>query len=69
MIREWNDGLRHSLFKLATLIQLEGYTDADWAGYKVDQRSTSGFVFSLESGAISWSSKKQPTVALSSIET
>ena len=32
------------------------------------RRSTSGFVFSLGSGAISWSSKKQPTVALSSTE-
>ena len=41
-------------------------TQADWAGYKADRRSTSGFVFSLSNGAISWSSKKQPTVALSS---
>ena len=56
------------LYKSATPIQLEGYTDADWAGYKADRRSTSGFVFSLGSGAISWSSKKQPTVALSSTE-
>ena len=56
------------LYKSATPIRLEGYTDADWAGYKADRRSTSGFVFSLGSGAISWSSKKQPTVALSSTE-
>ena len=49
-------------------IRLEGYTDADWAGYKADRRSTSGFVFSLGIGAISWSSKKQPIVALSSTE-
>ena len=56
------------LHKAAIPIQLDGYTDADWAGYKADRRSTSGFVFSLGIGAISWSSKKQPTVALSSIE-
>ena len=56
------------VYKSNTPIQLEGYTDADWAGYKADRRSTSGFVFSLGSGAISWSSKKQPTVALSSTE-
>ena len=56
------------LYKSATPIQLKGYTDADWAGYKADQRSTSGFVCSLGSGAISWSSKKQPTIALSSTE-
>ena len=43
-----------------------GYTDADWAGLTYDRRSTSGYVFSLGSGAVSWSSKKQPTVALSS---
>ena len=41
-----------------------GYTDADWAGSTYDRRSTSGYVFSLGSGAVSWSSKKQPTVAL-----
>ena len=50
------------------LIQLEGHTDADWAGYRADRRLTSGFVFSLGSGAISWSSKKQSTVALWSTE-
>ena len=54
------------LYKSATPIQLKGYTDADWAGYKADQRSTSGFVCSLGSGAISWSSKKKSIVALSS---
>ena len=41
-----------------------GYTNADWAGLSYDRRSTSGYVFSLGSGAVSWSSKKQPTVAL-----
>ena len=42
--------------------------NADWAGYKLDRQSTSEFVFSLGSGAILRSSKKQPTVALSSTE-
>jgi hypothetical protein len=46
--------------------KLHGYTDANWAGNVSDRRSTSGFMFSFGSGAISWSSKKQPTVALSS---
>ena len=41
-------------------------THMDWAGYKADTRSTSGFVFSHGSGAIFWSSQKQPIVALSS---
>lgn len=51
-----------------SLRALEGYTDADWAGDRDTRRSTSGFLFNLGSGAISWSSKSQPTVALSSCE-
>jgi hypothetical protein len=42
--------------------------DADWASNVSDRRSTSGFMLSFGSGDISWSSKKQPTVALSSTE-
>ena len=56
-------------YKLATPIWLEWYTDVDWAGYKADRRSTSGFVFSLGIEAISWGSKKLPTIALSSTKT
>ena len=56
------------LYKSATLIQLEGYTDVDWANYKADKQSTSRFVFSLGNRAISWSSKKQPIIALSRSE-
>ena len=47
-------------------VKVFGYTDADWAGLSYDKRSTSGYIFSFGSGAASWSSKKQPTVALSS---
>lgn len=47
---------------------LIGYTDSDWAGDKDTRRSTSGYVFSLGSAPISWSSKRQPTVALSTCE-
>jgi len=45
---------------------VHGYIDADWAGSISDMRSTSSFMFSFGSVAITWSSKKQPTVALSS---
>ena len=48
--------------------KLIGYTDSDWAGSIDDRRSTSGYVFQLGSKSISWSSKKQATVALSSSE-
>ena len=61
--------LDYALFyEAGTELQLYGFTDADWAGSVCDRRSTSGFMFSLGSAAITWSSKKQPTVALSSTE-
>ena len=45
----------------------KGFCDSDWGG-SVDRRSTSGYVFTLNGGSISWASRKQPTVALSSTE-
>ncbi len=42
-----------------------GYYDADWGGDLEDRRSTIGFVFMMGGGAISWSSKQQPTITLS----
>ena len=57
---------RGLLYRAGTSVQLVGYTDPDWAGNAANRRSTSGYAFSLGSAAIAWSSKKQPTVALSS---
>ena len=45
-----------------------GYSDADYAGDTDTRRSTTGFVFILNGGAITWSSKLQPTVAVSTTE-
>lgn len=47
---------------------LIAYTDSDYAGDLDDRRSTSGYVFLFGSGAVSWSSKKQPIVSLSTTE-
>ncbi|MCO5592576.1 hypothetical protein L7F22_046579 [Adiantum nelumboides] len=61
--------LDYALFyDVSTKLQLSGFTHADWAGSVCDRRSTNGFMFSLGSAAITWSSKKQPTIALSSTE-
>jgi len=45
-----------------------GYSDADWAGDLNDRRSTSGYLFQMCGTAVSWRSKKQTRVALSTAE-
>ena len=48
--------------------KLVGFTDSDWASSLDDRRSTSGSIFNLGAGAVTWSSKKQATTALSTSE-
>jgi hypothetical protein len=47
---------------------ITGYSDADWGQNRADRRSVSGYAFILGGGLVSWSSKKQSTVALSTME-
>nr|GEV14712.1 zinc finger, CCHC-type [Tanacetum cinerariifolium] len=47
---------------------LEGYSDASWINHVEDLFSTSGWVFPLGGGAISWASKKQTCITRSTIE-
>ena len=61
----WNHGILYSPTKKYDLI---GYTDSDWAGDVETRKSTSGYVFYFRNKIISWSSKKQLIVALSTIE-
>jgi hypothetical protein len=49
-------------------IILTGYCDADWAGDVDGRKSHGGYVFTLGSAAVSWKSKRQSVVALSSCE-
>jgi hypothetical protein len=44
-----------------------GYTDSDWAS-QIHRHSISGFAFFVGNGVVSWSSKKQPIITLSSTE-
>jgi len=39
-----------------------GYSDANWAGDSEDKKSITGYLFITQGDAISWNSKKQPTV-------
>lgn len=48
--------------------ELNGYVDADWAGDIRDRKSTTGYIFKMFDCPISWSSKKQLCVSLSSAE-
>jgi hypothetical protein len=48
--------------------ELEGYSDSDWCGDRLDRKSTSGYLFKFNGAAISWCTKKQPVTALSSCE-
>ena len=47
---------------------LVGYADADWGLNVDDRKSYTGYVFHLANAAVSWESRKQKTVALSSTE-
>ena len=60
--------IRDSWYSGNSDFKLFGYCDSDWAGCVDGRKSTSGHVFSIGSEAISWSSKKQEVVALSSPE-
>lgn len=48
--------------------EISGYSDSDWAGNVDKRRSCTGYVFQLSNGAISCSSRRQSTVALSSTD-
>jgi transposase InsO family protein len=47
---------------------LIGYADADYASNLIDRKSTTGYIFLFNGGIISYSSRKQPTVATSTME-
>lgn len=47
---------------------VKGYLDSNWVGDKESQKSISEFIFILKNGPVSWCSKKQSIVALSSIK-
>ena len=56
------------LFKPASLVTLEGYSDSDWATNIDDRKSISGICVFLGGNLITWSSRKQKAVARYSTE-
>ncbi|CAJ2630366.1 unnamed protein product, partial [Trifolium pratense] len=60
-----NVDLNLNLNKISTSVYslfpavLEGYSDADWNTLSDDSKATSGFIFNIAGGAVSWKSKKQ----------
>lgn len=60
--------LNYSLVYRRCKEPLRGYCDADWANCPIDRKSYTGYTFKLSGGPVSWESRKQPTVALSSTE-
>ena len=59
-----NYGLHYSKY----LVVLEGYCDANWISDTKDSKSTSGYLFTLGGGAVSWKSSKQRCIARSTME-
>lgn len=49
-------------------LELVGFSDADYAGDVETRRSTTGYVFMLANGAVTWSSQRQKLVSMSTTE-
>ncbi|RYE15359.1 MAG: Ty1/Copia family ribonuclease HI [Sphingobacteriaceae bacterium] len=56
------------MFRRTDELEVVGYSDADYAGCIDSRKSTSGYVFMLAGGAVSWRSTKQTLVATSTME-
>jgi hypothetical protein len=61
-------GITYDQCRGSTTVAISSFSDADWASNKIDWKSISRYTFLLSGGAISWTSKKQSIVALSSME-
>lgn len=62
----WNGHLTLAFCTVSKDPWLIGFINLDWAGSIDDRKSTYGYVFSLGMDVITWTSKKQQAVALSS---
>ena len=68
VLRYLRGTLYHSISFSSGPLTLTAFSDVDWAGDPLEHRSTTGLLVFLGPSPISWSSKKQTTVARSSTE-
>ena len=66
--RTQDHGLKFSKPTSGDIILGPNYSDSDWAGDLETRRSTTGYIFHLSGAPITWRSRRQPTVVLSSTE-
>ncbi|XP_038972732.1 secreted RxLR effector protein 161-like [Phoenix dactylifera] len=64
------EGTQDHIFKYnkSDLLEIVGYSDLDFAGCPDSRKSTSGYIFLLAGGAVSWKSSKQKMTAASTME-
>ncbi|XP_057994493.1 secreted RxLR effector protein 161-like [Hevea brasiliensis] len=55
-------------YKRSSNLEVIGYSDSDFAGCVDDRKSTSGYIFMMSGGAVSWKSAKQTLIATSTME-
>ena len=56
------------LYKHSSTDNLQGYSDSDFASDTSDRKSVSGNIFMMQGGPVSWLSRKQTTVSMSTAE-
>ena len=56
------------IFGYTDSLEVVGYSDADFAGCVDSRKSTSGYIFMLADGAVSWRSAKQSLIATSTMK-
>ncbi|KAL0439286.1 UNVERIFIED_CONTAM: Secreted RxLR effector protein [Sesamum latifolium] len=56
------------MYRRTENLEVIGYSDSDFAGCVDSRKSTSGYIFMIASGAVSWRSAKQTLIATSTME-